>query len=128
MDQEAEYISEASLSPAPDTKAEDNMEYPAWLAGESQAFDNTDLNCMDDLLLCNEILDSRAPLNHSGMNHTSYTDLFSNKIESSGNNNVSPGIADLVNIELDTPPEFSLSVSFTSHPSYSALLTFLTYN
>lgn len=126
VDQEAEYVYEAFLAPPPDTKTEDYMEYPAWLAGESQAFDNSDLNCMDDLLLCKEVLDSCAPLNHSGTNHTSYADLFSNRIEASGNNNVSPEIADLANIELDTPPDFSLSVSFPSYPSFSALLTFRT--
>lgn len=127
MDQEPEYVSEASRATLPGFQSEDHTEYPAWLAGESQAVENTDLNCMDDSLLCKEIFDSFAPLSHSGLNHLSHSGFVSNTTEVTGNNNASSGIADLANIDLDTPPDFQLTVSITSYPSSSSLLTFLTY-
>nr|POF06123.1 suppressor of gamma response 1 [Quercus suber] len=107
--QEAEFVSEASHAPPPDIKAEDNMDYPAWLAGESQAVENSDLNCMNDSLLCREIFDNYAPLNNSGLNHISFTGSSSNTNEMTLNNSASSGIPDLENIYLDTPPDFQLA-------------------
>jgi hypothetical protein len=101
------------------------MDYPAWLAGESQAVENSGLNSMDDSLLCKEIFESCAPLNNSGLNYSSYTGLASNTNEMTANNNASSGFADLENLELDTPPDFYLSVSFTFLSSF-AFISFLT--
>jgi hypothetical protein len=106
VNQKAEFVSEASRASS-----------PAWLAGESQAVENCDLNCLDDSLLCKEIFDSCASSNHWGLNDISYTNFVSNKNEMTINNNASSGIPELENIELDTPPDFQLSVSFTSYPS-----------
>ncbi|KAG6659574.1 SUPPRESSOR OF GAMMA RESPONSE 1-like isoform X1 [Carya illinoinensis] len=115
--QEAHYGSKASCAPAPDIQTKDKMEYTAWLAGESQAVENSVLKCKDDSLLCKEVFDSCA-VDRSSMNHISYTDFVSNIDEDSGINNVSPGIADLENIELDTPPDFPLAdLQFSSQDS-----------
>lgn len=110
MDQTSEFVSKASCASS-----------PAWLAGESQAVENCDLNCLDESLLCKEIFDSCAPLDHWGLNDISYTNFVSNKNEVTINNNVSSGIPELLNIELDTPPDFQLAVSFTSYPSFFAV-------
>lgn len=127
VDQEAEHGSKASCSSTPDILTEDKMEYPTWLAGKSQAVENSVLESTDDSLRCKEVFDSCA-VNHSSMNRISYTDFVCNiDEEASGINNASPGIADLENIELDTPPDFPLAVSFTFYPYSSAFLTFLTH-
>jgi hypothetical protein len=107
VDQKVEFVSESSRASS-----------PAWLAGESQAVENCDLNCLDDSLLCKEIFDSSAPLNYWGLNDISYTNFVSNKNEATINNNAASGIPELENIELDTPPDFQLAVSFTSYPSF----------
>ncbi|GMY13255.1 SUPPRESSOR OF GAMMA RESPONSE 1-like isoform X1 [Fagus crenata] len=107
--QEVEFASEESHAPPLDFQTEDNMDYPAWLAGESQAVENSGLNSIDDSLLCKEIFESCAPLNNSGLNYSSYTGLASNTNEMTANNNASSGFADLENLELDTPPDFHLS-------------------
>lgn len=96
-----------SHAPQPD-HPEDDVGYPAWLAGESQAVEN-DLNCLDDTLLCKEIFDT-------GLNYMSPTGFASNINELPRSGNTSCGIADLENLELDTPPDFQLAVSFTLYP------------
>ncbi|RVW78587.1 suppressor of gamma response 1 [Vitis vinifera] len=53
--QKAEFVGEAS-HPNPSTdQIENNMEYPLWLAGESQAIEDADQNGLHDSLLCKEI-------------------------------------------------------------------------
>lgn len=73
---------------------------PEYLAGESQAPD-ADPNDIDDSLLCKEIFSSCAPLD-DGIAR-GITDLSD---EGYGG---SYGINDLENIDLDTPPDFSLA-------------------
>lgn len=93
------------------------MEFPEWFAGESQAVENSDFTALDDSLLCNEIFVSapRVP-NNSGVNRVSYTGMAHNTNEVNGNNNEPCGIAELENLELDTPPDFQLAVSFKFCP------------
>ena len=76
------------------------MEY---LAGESQAVD-PNLTDINDPLLCKEIFSACAPLDNGMMNMTDkgYHGSYS--------------IADLENIDLDTPPDFQLTVSFSVFP------------
>lgn len=83
----------------------------AWLAGESQANDDSDLNGIDDSLLCNEIFDSS--LNGFGLNAAPQTSFGRNANDVSLENNPSYGIADLENLELDTPPDFSDVITVT---------------
>lgn len=90
------------------------MGYPAWLAGESQAVENG-LNCSDDSLLCKEIFDT-------GLNYMSHAGFASNTNELPRNGDTSCGIAELENLEFDTPPDFQVAVGFASYPS--ALLRF----
>ena len=93
------------------------MEFPEWLAGESQAVENSDFDGLDDSLLCNEIFDSapRVP-NNSGVKLVSCTGMAHNTNEVNENSNEPCGIAELENLELDTPPDFQLAVSFKSCP------------
>ena len=103
-----------------DAKDEDAISGPAWLAGESQPVENSDFDSLDDLL-CNEIFDSCAQLNDLGMNTTTVNGFAGNTNLLDGNENASFGIPDLDNIQLDTPPDFQLSVSPQS-PSLTLLL------
>ncbi|XVF60209.1 hypothetical protein PTKIN_Ptkin08bG0026200 [Pterospermum kingtungense] len=90
-------------------QGEDNLEYPAWLAEESQAAENPDLNCLDSSLLCNELLDSSSLLKNSVNNQVSYTGSAHGTVEMAGNNDVSCGISELENLEFDTPPDVPLA-------------------
>ncbi|CAK7328137.1 unnamed protein product [Dovyalis caffra] len=105
--QKKEIKEEAPVVPVDVFQLEGDVEYPEWFAGESQGVENTDFNGFDDSLLCNEILDSalRVPIN-SGVNPVSYTGSAHNTNEVKENNNEPCGIADLENLELDTPPEW----------------------
>ncbi|XP_015879020.3 SUPPRESSOR OF GAMMA RESPONSE 1 isoform X2 [Ziziphus jujuba] len=99
-----------SHAPQPDI-AKDDMGYPEWLAGESQAVESSDINCLDETLLCKEIFDS-------GLNYMSDADFASGTNDLPKNGNASYGIADLENLELDTPPDFQLSdLQFSSQES-----------
>ncbi|GMN42606.1 hypothetical protein TIFTF001_011798 [Ficus carica] len=91
---------EAPLIPQTNIEAEDDMGYPAWLAGESQAIENSGLNSIDDSLLCKEIFDS-------GFNYIPNTDFTYND-KFTGENIAPCGVSDLENLELDTPPDFHL--------------------
>ncbi|KAG4926243.1 hypothetical protein JHK85_052729 [Glycine max] len=94
-------------SHAPPSNVQD--EDPAWLAGESQA--DCDFDGLEDILLCKEILQSSALLNHSGLTSTFNGDAKANKLVAPGNNNDygSYGVSVLDTLELDTPPDFDLS-------------------
>ena len=100
------------------------MDYPAWLAGESQAAENSDMNCLDNTLLCNELLDSSSLLKSSVNNQVPYTGSAHGTVEMTGNNDASCGISVLENLEFDTPPDLPLAVSFSSHPPPSICLPF----
>ncbi|KAF3444562.1 hypothetical protein FNV43_RR14254 [Rhamnella rubrinervis] len=99
--EEGRLVQDVSHAPQPNY-LEDDVGYPAWLAGESQAIEN-DLTCLDDTLLCKEDFDS-------GLNYMSHTGFASNTNElANRSGNTSCGIADLQNLELDTPPDFQLA-------------------
>lgn len=101
---------EAPDVPAHVFQLEGDVEFPEWFAGESQAVENSDFSALDDSLLCNEIFVSapRVP-NNSGVNRVSCTGMAHNTNEVNGNNNEPCGIAELENLELDTPPDFQLA-------------------
>ncbi|XP_062105655.1 SUPPRESSOR OF GAMMA RESPONSE 1 [Humulus lupulus] len=102
---EGDPIGESSLLPQTDILGEDNMDFP-WLAGESQADEYYDPNCIDNSLLCKETFDSSSRLTY-----IPNTDLTGKSIPPCG-------ISDLENLELDTPPDFQLSdLQFCSQDS-----------
>lgn len=105
---------EPHATPSADVLDEDNTGGAAWLAGESQAVENYDFDGLDDILVCNEILDTSSVLNGTGLNCTSSNGLAcdTNVLAGPGHDNLPYGISDLENLELDTPPDFQLSVSF----------------
>lgn len=84
-----------------------------WLASESkpQAVEEFSLNDFDESLLCKEIMGSNAPSSFNDPSHfpSGFDSNVSNPTE---NNLISSGFADLENLELDTPPELSLTVSY----------------
>ncbi|KAG8637668.1 hypothetical protein MANES_15G151500v8 [Manihot esculenta] len=99
---------------------------PAWLAGESQGVENPDFSGIHDSLLCKEIFDSSSLfLNGSTLNNISYCGTASNTKQLTGNNdsnknnnNAPCGIADLENLDFDTPPDFQLAdLQFSSQDS-----------
>lgn len=95
----------------PSISSENNLGYHAWLAGESQDIDNVELHYLEDNLLCNEVLDSCAVMSNNQLNQMPFSLSGSNTCHEIMNDNVPCGIADLENLELDTPPDFHLSVS-----------------
>ncbi|KAF5958660.1 hypothetical protein HYC85_005885 [Camellia sinensis] len=105
--QEAEFVRE-TFHPSFSTQFKNDMETHTCLAGESQAIDG---NGLDDLLLCNEIFDSYAALADSGLNDGPFSTSSrpTNDNNSGVDRNVTCGIADLENLELDTPPDFQLA-------------------
>ncbi|XP_008230522.1 PREDICTED: NAC domain-containing protein 8 [Prunus mume] len=96
---------EAELVPG--TQFEDNIGDTTWLAGESQADENCDLDCLEDTLLCKETFNSSTLLNGSFADRI--TDFPSNIYGVTGNSSTSCGIGDLENIDLGTPPDFQLA-------------------
>ncbi|KAF8399787.1 hypothetical protein HHK36_015657 [Tetracentron sinense] len=109
--QEAAFISGEPQPSLSAVNLEDDRAYPAWWAGESQAIENPDPDGVDDSLLCNEIFDSSAPLNNSGLKPFPYfTDFGCSTSDTlGGDTNTACGITDLDNIELETPPDFQLA-------------------
>ncbi|XP_022774374.1 SUPPRESSOR OF GAMMA RESPONSE 1-like [Durio zibethinus] len=106
-------------------QCDDNFDHPVWLAGESQAAENSDLNCLDDTLLCNELLDSSSFPKNSFKNQVSYshTACSHSTIEMTGNNDMSYGISELENLEFDTPPDVPLAdLQFGSQESIRSWL------
>lgn len=79
------------------------------MAGESQGV--CDFDGLDDILLCKEMLDSSGFLNDSGFASSTVDGFACNVNEFGENDNASYGISLLDTLELDTPPEFDLSVS-----------------
>ncbi|XP_010251054.1 PREDICTED: NAC domain-containing protein 8 [Nelumbo nucifera] len=109
-DSELECIKETA-QPSPSVHLDDDRMDTAWWAGESQAVEDPDLNVMDDILLCNEILDSYAPADNSGLrpipNFSEYGCSRSDALIADGN--TASGIPSLDDIEIDTPPDFHLA-------------------
>lgn len=94
-------------------QSNEQIDFTTSLAGESQAVD------MDDPLLCNEIIDSYAHLSDLRPKPSSYTQVAHNITNLPlGDGNGTFGVADLENLELDTPPDFQLEVSSSSRDSY----------
>ncbi|GMJ04284.1 NAC domain containing protein 44 [Hibiscus trionum] len=106
MHQEAKFSVEGSHLPKDSVHCEDNPDCQAWLAGESQAGENSDFNGLDDFLLCNELLDPSSLLTSSVKNRVSNADGTD---EMKGNNDVACGISELENLEFDTPPDVPLA-------------------
>ncbi|CAN4082392.1 unnamed protein product [Withania somnifera] len=106
-DQEVEVVKEPG-QPS-DTKIKCEMVYPTCLAGESQA---ADANDVDISLLCDERNDSYVFLDSFGPNIGSVDYTHNTCHLPQGNGNTSCGISELDNLELDTPPDFQLAVSF----------------
>ncbi|XP_022133589.1 SUPPRESSOR OF GAMMA RESPONSE 1 isoform X2 [Momordica charantia] len=106
---EEESTPEASHASCPNISSENDMGYLAWLAGESQDIDDAELHFLEDNLLCNEVMDSGAFLSSSQLNQISFPLSNSSTCHEIVNGNVPCGIADLENLELDTPPDFHLA-------------------
>ncbi|PON47622.1 NAC domain containing protein [Trema orientale] len=103
-------LEELSLIPQTDSQGDDKLRYP-WLAGESQAVDDSDLNSIDNSLLCKETFDSR-------FSYIPNTDFTCDGNTLAGESIPPCGISDLENLELDTPPDFQLSnLQFCSQDS-----------
>lgn len=103
MHQEANFAVERSDVHTDAVQCEDNSDYQAWLAGESQAVENPDFNGFDEFLLCNELLDSFS------LPTTKDPKADCAAIETKGNNDASCGISELENLEFDTPPDVTLA-------------------
>ncbi|PSS30348.1 NAC domain-containing protein [Actinidia chinensis var. chinensis] len=105
--QEAEFITETSHPSTSGPPYKEETETHTWLAGESQAVDE---NGVDDLLLCNENLNSYVSLDDLGLNDGPSNDFSRLTRDAPGVDRNPPcGIADLENLELDTPPDFQLA-------------------
>uniref|UniRef100_A0A7N0T4U4 NAC domain-containing protein n=1 Tax=Kalanchoe fedtschenkoi TaxID=63787 RepID=A0A7N0T4U4_KALFE len=88
-----------------------DSEHTTWLAGESEAAEQLGLNDFDEYLLCKEIIGSYAPFKDPGPSRATYSYLDGNQSNLTEDNHISSGFADLENLELDTPPDFQLTVS-----------------
>lgn len=109
-----------------DSQLKDELEYKTWLAGESQV--EEDMNSMDKLLQCDEIMDSSTLSSNFLLRSGPSNPISRNNINDvvpQGNNNSSSGIAELENLELDTPPDFQFSVSIDFISIVTVLLCFL---
>ncbi|XP_022991029.1 SUPPRESSOR OF GAMMA RESPONSE 1-like [Cucurbita maxima] len=104
------FAKEEELTPeAAHISLENNVGFPGWLAGESQGIDDAELHYLEDHLLCNEVLDSNVLTSNSQLTQMSFPLPGSNGCHNIMNDNVTCGIADLENLELDTPPDFHLA-------------------
>nr|QDX01723.1 NAC domain-containing protein NAC70 [Medicago sativa subsp. falcata] len=92
-----------------DIQDQENTYNFAWLAGESQAMENSEYADLDDLLLCDEIFDSSALFTDSQLDTINDLTHYENRM--TGNYNVSSetSTAVLDTLELDTPPDYDLS-------------------
>ncbi|XP_061342527.1 SUPPRESSOR OF GAMMA RESPONSE 1-like [Gastrolobium bilobum] len=116
--QDAKSIPGGSQAQQFDIQDQENTSNPAWLAGESQALENSGFGGLDDILLCPEILDSFALLNDSGLDSAILNGFACNGNEMAGNDNASCGISFLDTLQLGTPPDFDPSnLEFCSQDS-----------
>lgn len=81
-----------------------------WLAGESQpqAVGHFGLNDFDESLICKQITGSYPPLSFNDPGTSLATSVPTE------NNRISCGFTDLENLELETLPELSLTVSYNT--------------
>ncbi|PKA66155.1 NAC domain-containing protein 8 [Apostasia shenzhenica] len=93
-----------SSLPIVNLKAEDIGS--TWWAGESQAVDEPETQKMDELLLCHEVLDLFPSIAESSLPQF----IFESKDRSQQDDCTACGFSSLSNIEVDTPPDFQLSV------------------
>ncbi|KAK7271640.1 hypothetical protein RJT34_27707 [Clitoria ternatea] len=109
--QDTKPIPGESHAPPSNVQDKDNISDPAWLAGESQA--NIDIDGLNDILLCNEMLDS------SGLNSIfSGFSCSANDLAVNNDDDIAYGISILDTLDLDTPPDFDLSnLQFDSQDS-----------
>ena len=117
MTPEASRVSYANIS------SENDGGCHGWLAGESQDIADGELHYLEDNLLCNEVLDSSALISNNQVNQIPFPLSGSNAYHEIANDNVPCGIADLENLDLDTPPDFHLAVS--SPPTFQISNAFL---
>lgn len=109
-----EFVKETFSACSSDAQLKDEVDYTTWLAGESQA---PDLNDIEELLLCNEIIDSSMVSSDFGLNSRASAGFTGNtKYVPQGVEHSASGVAELENLELDTPPDFQLTVSFPPVP------------
>ncbi|KAI3463045.1 hypothetical protein Pfo_019708 [Paulownia fortunei] len=111
---ETEYLKDP-YHPSCGSRLEDEMEYVTCLAGHSEAVGLSGANS----LLCNEIIDSYAACGDLRPKNPSSTQVCSDiSAVDQRYGNASCEIGDLVNLELDTPPDFQLSnLQFPSQDS-----------
>ncbi|XP_043725491.1 SUPPRESSOR OF GAMMA RESPONSE 1-like [Telopea speciosissima] len=124
-EKESEFIQEATQTHLPAIRLDDEKVDASWWAGESQAVEDLDPNGVDDSLLCNEILDSYAPIDNPGVRNTSYLLDFNGSQTDAvqGVVGAANGIPDLDGIELGTPPDFELAdLQFGSQESIMSWL------
>ncbi|XP_071906359.1 SUPPRESSOR OF GAMMA RESPONSE 1-like [Coffea arabica] len=114
--QEMGFVKEALNSSSSDAQVKDKTEHNTWLAGESQA---ADVNGVDELLLCNEIIDSSILSGDFGLDGGPFGGLTRNTNDVPQVVGSSAcGIAELENLELDSPPDFQLGdLNFGSQDS-----------
>ncbi|XP_052878239.1 SUPPRESSOR OF GAMMA RESPONSE 1-like [Gossypium arboreum] len=114
--QESKFAAEGSNLPIHGVECEDHLEYPLWLAGESQAAVNSEMNCLDN---------SSLQVKNSVKDRVSYAVHDPGTMEMSAGNKdaCTCGISELENLEFDTPPDVSLSdLQFDSQESISSWL------
>ncbi|KAF2308447.1 hypothetical protein GH714_009691 [Hevea brasiliensis] len=122
-DDKEQDIKGASNVQVPAVHPEDDVRYPAWLAGESQDVENYEFSSINDSLLCKENFNSSSLfLDNSGNVSDGGVACSRNEVTGNNNNNKNNnapcGIADLENLELDTPPDFQLAdLQFSSQDS-----------
>ncbi|XP_043706576.1 SUPPRESSOR OF GAMMA RESPONSE 1-like [Telopea speciosissima] len=124
-DNASEFIQDVPQSPLPAVCLDDDKVDASWLAGESQAVEDPDPNGMDDSLLCNEILDSYAPIDNPGVRNAPYfLDFNASQMDAvEGDVGTANGIPDLDGIDLGTPPDFQLAdLQFGSEESIMSWL------
>ncbi|XP_057447388.1 SUPPRESSOR OF GAMMA RESPONSE 1-like [Lotus japonicus] len=101
--QDDECVPQESHAPPSDVKNEDNMGDSAWLAGESQ--DVSYFDDLDDIVLCQEMLDSSGLFNDSVLNSSTFNGFTGHANEGQ------LGISIQDTLELDTLLDFDFSVS-----------------
>lgn len=102
LEQESKFAAEGSNLPIHGVGFEDHLEYPLWLAGESQAAANSEMNCLDT---------SSLQVKNSVKDRVSYAVHDPGMMVMSAGNKDACGISELENLEFDTPPYVPLSVS-----------------
>ncbi|MFQ6664547.1 hypothetical protein Gotur_031619, partial [Gossypium turneri] len=113
--QESKFAAEGSNLPIQGVECEDHLEYPLWLAGESQAAVNSEMNCLDN---------SSLQVKNSVKDRVSYAVHDPGTMEMSAGNKdtCTCGISELENLEFDTPDVQLSDLQFDSQESISSWL------